>query len=493
MKKQLLLFILSLLPMLAMANVTYTYNSITKTLTIQGSGAMPNYSSPSSAPWYSYREDIKTVIIKKGVTYIGDCVFDGCSGLTSVTIGNSVISISKYAFSGCSSLTSVEFHCPQIDSWFKGCTSIKEVIIGNEVTSIGDQAFKDCSGLSSVTIPNGVTSIGYNAFYGCSGLSSVEFHCAQIGSWFRTNKSIKEIVIGNEVTSIGSDAFVWCSGLTSVTIGNSVTRIGEDAFCGCSGITSVTMPNSVTSIGSRAFYGCSGLQNVIVPDIAAWCGISFHDVNSANPLYYAHHIYSDENTEIKDLVIPDGVTSIGNYAFEMCSGLTSITIPNSVTSIGSGAFWRCSGLTSVIIGNSVTSIGSSAFDSCKGLISVTIPNSVTSIGSWAFDGCSGLQKVYSKVEDVFGINNITFGDATYNNAKLYVPIGKKATYQSTDGWKNFANIEEFDVTNIAAQYRSKDARIVDVYKLNGQRSDDVRRGVNIIRMSDGTTRKVVVK
>ncbi len=97
------------------------------------------------------------------------------------------------------------------------------------------------------------------------------------------------------------------------------------------------------------------------------------------------------------------------------------------------------------------------------------------------------------IEDAITINQNTFGDATYNNAKLYVPIGKKAAYQSTDGWKNFTNIEEFDVTNIAAQYRSKDARIVDVYKLNGQRSDDVRRGVNIIRMSDGTTRKVVVK
>ena len=97
------------------------------------------------------------------------------------------------------------------------------------------------------------------------------------------------------------------------------------------------------------------------------------------------------------------------------------------------------------------------------------------------------------IEDAFAINQSTFDEAKYSNAILYVPIGKKATYQSTDGWKNFANIEEFDVTNIAAQYRSKDARIVDVYKLNGQRSDDVRRGVNIIRMSDGTTRKVVVK
>ena len=129
-----------------------------------------------------------------------------------------------------------------------------------------------------------------------------------------------------------------CSGLTSVTIPNSVTSIGSYAFAYCSGLTSVTIPNSVTSIGSYAFDGCSGLKKVIVPDIAAWCNISFGNY-AANPLYYAKHIYSDENTEITDLVIPNSVTSIGSYAFYGCSGLTSVTIPNSVTSIGKYAFF----------------------------------------------------------------------------------------------------------------------------------------------------------
>ena len=125
--------------------------------------------------------------------------------------------------------------------------------------------------------------------------------------------SIEEVVIGNEVTSIGNEAFSACSSLTSVAIGSGVTSIGNHAFYFCSGLTSVTIGNGVTSIGNYAFYGCSGLQKVIVPDIAAWCGINFGNFGS-NPLYYAHHIYSDENTEIKDLVIPDGVTSIGVVA-----------------------------------------------------------------------------------------------------------------------------------------------------------------------------------
>ena len=171
----------------------------------------------------------------------------------------------------------------------------------------------------------------------------------------------------------------------------SVTSIGERAFSNCKGLTSITIPNSVTSIGYAAFYSCFGLEKVIVPDIAAWCGIAFDDYES-NPLEYAKHLYSDEMTEITNLIIPNSVTSIEEYAFEYCTGLTSVTIPNSVTSIGRSVFSNCSGLTSVTIPNSVTSIGYWAFQNCTGLTSVTIPNSVTSI-DYTFYGCSGLTSV----------------------------------------------------------------------------------------------------
>ena len=157
------------------------------------------------------------------VTSIGTWAFYGSSGLTSVTIPNSVTSIGSNAFSGCTGLTSVT--------------------IPNSVTSIGNQAFEGCTGLTSVTIPNSVSSIGEGAFEYCSSLTSV--------------------TIGNSVTSIGEFAFYGCSGLTSVTIPNSVTSIGEFAFEGCTGLTSVTIPNRVISIGEGAFSGCINLLTII--------------------------------------------------------------------------------------------------------------------------------------------------------------------------------------------------------------------------------------
>ena len=299
------------------------------------------------------------------------------------------------------------------DHAFYYCSGLTSVTIGNSVTSIGSSAFYDCSGLTSVTIGNSVTSIGASAFYRCYGLTSV--------------------TIGNSVTSIGSSAFRYCSGLTLVTIGNSVTSIGSYAFEHCSGLTSVTIPNSVTSIGSSAFEYCPSLRKVL----------NFSNLNITKKSssygyvgYYASLVLN--NPEIIDNYVfaPNGNTyalygylgtdtnlqlpekykgenyDIGDYAFEYCSGLTSVTIPNSVTSIGAEAFAICSGLTSVTIPNSVTSIGASAFYNCSGLTLVTIGNNVTSIGDYAFRGCSSLTSVTIP-------NSVTsIGDYAFYNCNL---------------------------------------------------------------------------
>ena len=231
------------------------------------------------------------------MTSIGNNAFRGCAGLTSVAIPNSVTSIGNSAFAGCSGLTSVTIpnSVTSIGKWaFYLCSSLTSVTIGNSVTSIGEDAFGACSGLTSVIIGKSVTSIGNNAFRGCAGLTSVTLN---------SNTIVSKSYIFTDYDAIGD---IFGRQVKEYIIGDDVTSIGNNAFFDCSGLTSITIPNSVTSIGEGAFWNCDGLQKVIVSDIAAWCGIKFSNY-SDNPLYYAHHLYSDENTEIKDLVIPNSV------------------------------------------------------------------------------------------------------------------------------------------------------------------------------------------
>ena len=211
-----------------------------------------------------------TYTIKDGTRLIADYAFYECSGLTSVTIPNSVTSIGIYAFYNCSGLTSVTIgnSVTSIGIYaFYNCSGLTSITIGNSVTSIGDFAFYYCESLTSITIPNSVISIGNEAFRYCSGLTSV--------------------TIPNSVTSIKEDAFWGCSGLTSVTIGNSVTSIGDGAFYGCRGLTSVTIPNSVTSIGYEAFANCSGLTFIeSLAEVPPTLGTdAFYNVPKNIPVY----------------------------------------------------------------------------------------------------------------------------------------------------------------------------------------------------------------
>ena len=400
-------------------NVTWTYTSATGTLTIQGQGAMTDY---SFAPWISYGGSIKTVVIKDGVTRIGDNAFYNCFALTSISIPNSVTIIRKGAFSGCTKLTNVTLNCNEIVSANRySDTSLKTIfgeqvtnyIIGNNVTSIGNNVFSDCSSLTSVTIDNGLTSIGEGAFWKCSKLTSIKIpnSVTSIGDYaFRDCTDLTSISIPNSVESIGEGAFYNCTSLTSVSIPNSVTNIVMGTFYGCSSLTSVIIGNNVMSIGDYAFLGCHGLTSVTIPNSVASIG--------------KHAFYNCSC--LTSITIGNGVTSIGNCAFFKCFGLTSITIPNSVVNIGSSAFADCSSLKSItvtlgntkydsrdncnaiiesavdtlivgckttIIPNSVTRIGDNAFYNCSGLTSISIPNSVTSIGNNSFKGCTDLNTI----------------------------------------------------------------------------------------------------
>ena len=266
------------------------------------------------------------------MTNIGASAFEGCSGLTSITIPDSVINIWTSVFAGCNRLTSVTV--PHLRGthfgYFFGAednngsvpASLKAVTITGG-TTIGSEAFYGCKNLTSITIPDSVTSIGKGAFYGCENITSM--------------------TIPDGVTSISEEAFYGCKNLTSMTIPDGVTSIGKLAFELCTSLASIAIPSSLREIGNSAFSYCKSLTSVHITDIAAWCNISFED----NPLLYAKRLYLNGNL-LTALEIPEGVTSISNWAFEFCTSLTSITIPESVTSIGDRAFQGCNKLTNVI-------------------------------------------------------------------------------------------------------------------------------------------------
>jgi len=395
---------------------------------------------------------------------------------------------------------------------FSGVANIPATVTYNSqsytVTSIGAGALQGSPGLTSVTIPNSVTSIGMQAFFYCSGLTS--------------------IIIPNSVTSIGNNAFYSCTGLTSVTIGNSLSSIGNNAFYSCTGLTSVIIPSSVTSIGIGAFSNCAGLTSVIVnwqnPLSISPTVFSGVNINSATlnvplctiNLYEAASVWTDFNivtngtsnynginynitspttvevginngfsghANIPATITCDSqvytVTGIGNYAFDDCSGLTSVSIPNTVTSIGNSAFGNCSGLVSIIIpdsvvsigeggfygctsltsitlSNNLTNIGMQAFLLCTSLTSITIPNSVTSIGVNAFGICLGLTSVTVNWSTPLVINSNTFSGVLLGSVNLIVPVDTMPTYDAVAVWTDF-NI--FAPANIALSATTIDENV----------------------------------
>ena len=337
------------------------------------------------------------------------------------------------------------------------------------VTSIDENAFYCCEGLTSIDIPSSITKIGDFAFGNSPALTSIVVESGNPRYDSRDNcnaiistadntliAGCKNTMIPNSVTSIGVRAFEGCDGLTSIVIPNSVTAIGNKAFYSCDGLTSVNIPNSVTAIGNNVFESCNELSCLVV--------------ESGNPIYDSRNncnaiIETADNTLIvgcKNTIIPNSVTTIGNFAFcycwglasiiipksvtvigkcafEGCIGLTSVEIGNSVTSIGRYAFYNCWGLTSIIIPNSVTEIGNNAFYCCTGLTSIVIPNSVTSIGNEAFKNCWMLADVYCYIADLSGVscgNELFYKEynGDYSGRTLHVLQGTADAYRADKNW-----------------------------------------------------------
>ena len=437
---------------------------------------------------------LTSITIHSGVTSIGDDAFYGCSNLESVTFaeGSQLTSIGRYAFRDCISLKSIEIPAgvTSIGSYaFRDCSNLESVSFaeGSQLTSIGSEAFYGCGSLTSIAIPAGVTSIGDYAFYGCRltivyNYSDLEITAGSSGNGYVA--AYAEVVLTSpDQANIDENGYVtytdgeevlllgYLGSEKDIVIPEGVTRIAEYVFCR-DDIVSVTLPESITEIGDYAFSGCYNLKEVYNNSAL---DITVGSTDHGQVAEYAAIVHaSDESESIfddesgfaivdgvlygyrgsaTDIIIPETVTSIAEYAFYDCSNLesvtfaegsqltsigerafygcsslTSIDIPAGVTSIGSYAFYDCSNLESVTFaeGSQLTSIGERAFYGCSSLTSIEIPASVTSIGRSAFYGCDSLKSV--TFAERSGLTSI--GDYAFYNCSSLTSIEIPASVTS---------------------------------------------------------------
>lgn len=537
MKKHLLSLLLMMMPLAASARgievngIFYTFNSSKKTAQVARWDLGLKYAGDVVIPSTVVRNEVEYT-----VTSIESKAFYNCSELTSVKIPNSVTSIGNTIFYGCTDLASivVEEGNPTYDSR-ENCNAIIEtasnkLIMGcqgttipNGITAIGQESLLGCSGLTSIAIPSSVTTIEDYAFENCTGLTS--------------------FIIPDGVTSIGSGILKGCSGLTFVYLGIGLVNIPIDMFEGCNSLKTVELNNNTIvsenydfnngETNLRGIFAYSPVEEIILgEDVRSigeytFAGCGMLSIKMSDNVTSIGNYAFNQCPRLTSVELSNNLTYIGRWAFTMCSHLPSVTIPKSVRCIDQIAFYWCNELTKVVInsnevvareneqfytltscfgpqvkefvlGEDVRKIAYIACSESEDLTTVTLPSNLTCIEDSAFHKCISIADIYCYAEQVPELGKDVFVDSNYKNATLHVPANAVEAYKSADQWKDFGNIvaltdEDLKPTAISSMEYEPLTKNKAIFDLQGHQLPQPKKGLNIIKMSDGTTKKVFVK
>ena len=370
---------------------------------------------------FMFCDGVERLTVQEGVTSLGMYSFWECFSLVHVELPSTLISIEEEAFSECYKLQQVVFKegLKRIDDYAFYFTRMQEAILPSTLERIGYASFAYCDSLKCLVMQGGNAAMDTYAFYGCTSLESVKLSPRQ--------------------AQVGAYAFYGCKAMTSLDLGESVELISQYAFYGCNHLTQVSFPASVIDVGSTAFSHCNALARVDAASVENWCSITFHS-EEANPVTTAHHLFV-AGEEVVELVIPEGVTVIGNHTFRNCEGLQSLSMGNGVTEIGTGAFSGCENLQTVMTGDGLRTIGEKAFSVCAKLSTLTLGAALESIGPKAFATCVALTDITCRAETPPVLDSkACFLNTIFNKATLRVPAVALDAYKTADVWNLFKTI-----------------------------------------------------
>ena len=410
--------------------------------------------------------------------YIGNYAFRGCNQLQEVTASNDGY-IGNYAFRGCDSLKTIKLNGthPYIgQNAFASCTAMTKATLSGNISTLESNSFNGCTNLVDLSLSPTIDTIGYSAFEDCSSLKNVTFP--------------------DSLKSLGSSAFKGCSALDSVKINKKVKVIYDDTFYGCRSLKGITIPDNVNTIGEDVFTGCTRMKTFIVEDGKDTLSVGnkrYYYEDSGEPLFAdcpLDSVYLGSHISYR-------TDQRFNYSpFYSNTSLRAIRIADNVGEVYDNEFYGCTNLTSVSIGEGVKRIGNRAFSMCTKLDNFVFGRNVESIGEEAFSDCVNMTRLVSHCALPPTCGTQALDDINKMECTLFVPQGYVGEYQTADQWKEFFFMEELEniTTGVNVQTTDEgDVKEVARYTTDGQRISTPVKGINIVKMSDGTVKKVLVK